>query len=325
MKSPQWKRPKADEEDLGITMGVPPPPPTARASGDPSSNRETQEQIPSWAAAFKNDLKMDLLAGVRDVVHTELQCVKQEVSGLRGKVVDVENTACKALQIAEEAKSIAADKTKVITKDEVQSLVKDSMQSELKQMGGGVRNSTTAVFGGLGKESTLDEAEKWIRNEMTRSGIHPPVDVYMKGDEFAGLMFARFPTNEAMTAAIDTCRHKKMEFKGARVWCNVDRPLTVRAQLKFLLSFKKLLVGWDVAKKPAISVDDELMTVTVTGVEVLKTAVKDNALVLNWMSKEWQEWTDLQTDDEFVKIVADANATLEASADRQSKGKGKGP
>ena len=62
----------------------------------------------------------------------------------------------------------------------------------------------------------------------------------------------------------------------------------------------------------------------VQGKQVLKTQVKDDALKLEWISSDWEQWQELQNAVEFKQLAENINDSLNKAKEWRSKGKGKG-
>ncbi len=86
---------------------------------------------------------------------------------------------------------------------------------------------TTAVaaMGGLKDAGTLEEAENWYREQLGNSKAPSPVEIYIKGTIFKGLIFARYASPEVASVAIDMHKTAGWKYKGVHVWCNPDRPI----------------------------------------------------------------------------------------------------
>ena len=110
-------------------------------------------------------------------------------------------------------------------------------------------------------------------------------------------------------------------------WAKMDQPIDQRTVDNVFFGFKRVLVDWKYNKR-CIRVDTDAKVLKVAGKEILKVAVQDYKLILQWQDSEWQQWEDLQTAAEFTKIQSDAQTKLERAKDfasEESKGKGKGP
>ena len=186
-----------------------------------------------------------------------------------------------------------------------------------------VKSNCVAVVGGLAGAVSLEEAEKWLRNELSVLKLASPLKLFVKGSEFKDVVFVRFSNPESMEAMVDTIKAKSLKLSGNAIWSNPDRPAHVRAPLRFLFGLKKLLVSWDFNKK-AIYVDEASSTLEICNVPILEAISQEGSLKLNWLSPKWEHWGDFQTNANFQDLKEKCNATLKEAHEQRSKGAGKG-
>ena len=291
IKSPSHKRVKGDEgavDDLAVIAA------------------------PAWAAS----LKTEILAGVRGVLQEEMRTVRADVQQLQTQVGKVENTANQAMQVATAAKQMTtelrADVTKMINENLNKHETKPADQTE------------TAVFGGLGSLS-FEAAEEWIRRKTREFNLSEPADMYHKGDEFTGVVFAKFPDAQTSQQIVQKMRRSPAKVEEKTIWCKLDRQLEDRTQLAFLLGLRRQLIMWETYTKREVRVNEEELTMTVGRVLVLSTSIMDGTLKLHWLDDAWNAWTELQESQEVQQLIETANEKFSKAGAMNSKGKGKGP
>lgn len=180
-----------------------------------------------------------------------------------------------------------------------------------------------AVIGNLHGLNSLEEADQWIRTQLSQMKAPTPLSVFLKGDgEFAGLAFARFSSTENMQSALALLQSKPVKCKEEKIWCKQEQPLEVRAPLRFLFNLKKLLVEWEIPKS-SVRIDEEAFIMKVGGRTVLEVSMVNGRLALDWKCEEWKSWNDLLTAQEFCELVEQCNSAPEKSA--KGKGQGKKP
>ena len=182
-------------------------------------------------------------------------------------------------------------------------------------------DSSTLLFGGL-QDKTFSDAEKWIKDKIKDNNLEEPSSVYHKGDDFNGIVFAKF-TSEKVTE--DIARHISIKLKESeeKIWCKKDLPLEKRVPLSFLLGLRRQLIDWGFARSK-VRVKEEDNTLSVGGCPVLTATIHANHMVIHWTSKEWKEWKDLVESCEFKKLSEKAEETLKKAEENKGKGTGKG-
>ena len=170
---------------------------------------------------------------------------------------------------------------------------------------------------------TKDEAETWLKNKLREFGFDPYTNLYTKGDEFQGVLFAKFSSNQVMQQVIQAIIKNRPKAGKNEIWCKRDRPIEPRTAISALLALRKQLVTWKFAKS-SIKIDEESFTMTVGGVSVVTAHVLDHNLSFNWTDETWGKWTELQDSSELKDIMDKANARLQKAAQMSGKGDGKG-
>lgn len=119
----------------------------------------------------------------------------------------------------------------------------------------------TYVVGGFARESSGDPEVEWLVSKIKNLNVDPE-SVYFKGDEFKGLLFAKFHSAEIARKTMETIGKSKPNFSDKEIWFKQESPVEVRAVRNFLLGLRWQLGEWDSTKKP-IKVDVRAFTMTV--------------------------------------------------------------
>lgn len=102
-----------------------------------------------------------------------------------------------------------------------------------------------AVFGGLDGLQTLEEAEAWIKQQVSAMKAPMPIDVYIKGDEYKGIVFTKFSAPDTATTAVALFNKKRLRCTGKTVSAKHDQRIHVQALSSFLFGLKKLPTTWE--------------------------------------------------------------------------------
>ena len=152
--------------------------------------------------------------------------------------------------------------------------------------------NTSVVLGGLDDLKDLEEVEAWIKQQLAASAVPAPIDVYIKGDEFSGIAFAKFASSESSAAAISAFRRKRVTCKGKFAWAKFDEPIHVRAPSSFLFGLKKMLVGWDFPQS-SLHVNEQKGLMEYLGEEIL--SVESKNLIWNGRKTTGKSGTTFRT------------------------------
>ena len=180
--------------------------------------------------------------------------------------------------------------------------------------------SCTLVMGNLGE--SLQDATDWVTNKAKELGIKAGPTVYHKGDDFKGIIFAKFLLVADAATMLSAWEQAQPQYNGHKVWCNEDRPMEHRACLSFLLGLRRQLCNWGYSKS-AIRVDDNALTISVGGSEVASAAAHEGKMKIQWLDSAWEKWEELQQSSEMRKLKDDADEKLAGAAARRAKGMGK--
>ena len=176
----------------------------------------------------------------------------------------------------------------------------------------------TAVIGGLGHSYSLDDADKYIRDQLWWMKGPRIVETYTKG-EFKGLVFAKFSSKAERDAAVMLFRSNKLILGGNAIWAKEDLPLEERIPQSFLFGLKKLMIGWGY-EKMAVWVDLSKNQLLVGTDIVIALTVEEKELKTD-IAKDWQD--DLRKDSDFTKLLDESKEKLRLGG-AATKGLGKG-
>ena len=271
-------------------------------AGKAAKPAEEEEVTPSWVSALM--MKMDAVETKMDAVTSKVdEAVKTSTEAKEGvKAVEAQVKAVKddiakekeerkEWQSAMEEKVSAAEYMDPATEARPPDPIVHKKISEIEKTlakmsvcdpwanaaanraaggatGGAQREGqsvATVIFGRLDKESTTEDAAVWLDAQLSKNGVPKPVNTFIKDENYKGRLWARFPTVEAMDAAILMFQNKTLMHGGGadgKAWCNKDRPHHERTARGFLVGLKRLLVEWKFNKK-ALQFDDDTMILTV--------------------------------------------------------------
>ena len=312
---------------------IPPLPdhaPVAPAGNGGAASGSAAPQDPFLAAIEKLSSKMDSLASKVDVEEMKSEViVKTRI--MISEAVDPLKTEFHSLQdrVAELEKRPVPMQEETGTSDPSLKNKVEEIEKELAKMrvAGKCNDSQVGVIGNLQGIGSLDEAETWVRSQLSTLKAPAPLNIYVKGEEgFKGHVFARFTSIEQMQTATALLDSKKLKCKDKVVWAKPERPIQMRAPFRFLLDFKRLLIEWKVFDKSAVRVDEEELKLVAGGrkEDVLQVRHDDGHLCLTWLSREWQDWAELHNPHEFKDFISKCNAMLEQTKGTSCKSKGNG-
>ena len=183
----------------------------------------------------------------------------------------------------------------------------------------GAVDSSTILFGGL-QNLSFDDAQEWIKEQIKERKLEEPEIMYYKGDEYVGLVFAKFAVSKAADEVVR--KMSKLKRGQEEVWCKKDLPLDRRVPLSFLLGTRRQLISWGFTKSN-VRVQEESNTLTVAGQPVMKAFVSGSTLKLDWINQEWKNWTEFVESTEFNELTKKAEGSVQKAEDAKGKGKGK--
>ena len=256
---------------------------------------------------------------------------KDDVNTLKAGIEDAKTTAQAASTSAEEATKKVDDlathfselKRQVVTKEEVSRLIQEEVHAKLSCTGTTLAQGTrTVLFGGL-QTHTLASAQEWITSKLKELKLPPPTDMYIKGDEFTGIVFAKIESASLVEQVTSAVTRANLSSGTSKVWCKEDKPFEERTALSFLLGLRYQLKEW--GYKGSIRVSESNLTLLFHGKPVLSASVTDCKMNLKWSDKRWLEWAELQDSTELKALVQKANDNIRKSSElAEGKGDGKG-
>ena len=169
---------------------------------------------------------------------------------------------------------------------------------------------------------TFNDAEKRVKGKIKDSNLEEPSVVYHKGDDFNGIVFAKF-TTEKVAEDIAKTISTKLKDSEETIWCKKDLPLEKRVPLSFLLGLRRQLIAWGFARSK-VRVKEENNSLSVGGSQILTASIEANRLTLEWTREEWKDWVEFVESSEFKLLMKKAEETLKKAADNKGKGDGKG-
>ena len=177
----------------------------------------------------------------------------------------------------------------------------------------------TAVLGGLSGLDDEDEAAAWLMDKLASLSAPTAKEVYTKGDEYRGTIFAKFGKKAERDDAVNKLRKARYQHGDKAVWAKPDLPFEERAMRHLLFGAKRVMTEWGYDKS-ALWADTSNGTLSIAGEKVVSAAIADRKLTVRY-GPQWEEY--LHSDAKFPewKELVD---TIRAKLDKApSKGKGK--
>ena len=179
------------------------------------------------------------------------------------------------------------------------------------------QNACTAVVGGLAGFGTISEASAWLNDKLTALTAPIPVDTYIKGGTFNGLLFAKFRNKLDRDAAVLRMRSASYQYGGNPVWARPDLPIEKRVPEGFLFGFKRQLVEWGF-QRSIVRIDTDALNMKVGSELAVTAGVANGRLQCQWHGA-WATWEDLHGSSELDVMMKKANDAIQ-----RSRGVGKG-
>ena len=160
---------------------------------------------------------------------------------------------------------------------------------------------------------TKEVAEDWLTRKLKELSLPEALNIYHKGEEFQGILFASFQSPEATSKVIEVFNRNKPKVGGKDVRSKKDLPIEIRTPISFLLGLRYQLNRWGFSKKE-VKVNEFTRTMGVGDVPVLNVEVRDHKLELTWLDVAWEKWNELQASPEMSEMIRTANEKLQQSA-----------
>ena len=101
----------------------------------------------------------------------------------------------------------------------------------------------TVIIGGLGTLSSVEEAKKWITDQLWHLYGPQPGDIFTKGD-FKSVIFAKFASKGQRDTAANLLQKARMTEGGSPVWARPDHPLEMRVLRSLVFGTKYVMKQW---------------------------------------------------------------------------------
>ena len=180
----------------------------------------------------------------------------------------------------------------------------------------------TAVLGGLKTLGSKDEASSWLHDKLKSLHGPMPMETYIKGDVFTGMLFAKFTSSAERDAAVSLLRGSGLKQGDKEFWAKEDLPIEDRARKSFLLSLRYLLNEKGTPKN-LMKVDSSYNTFTYRRSEAVKVTIVDGCLDIKW-AEDWKNWTAFQDSMELRDLIQRVSAMLTRADAGTGHGKGNG-
>ena len=305
----------------------------AMASAPRSANDSASLSIAAIKSAMGEVLDERLnerLGPIKDSIeniHKELGVFKAKVRsdleamGLKIKTVD-DNVA----EAREKLKSLELDVQKLKEVD-----IDESIKKRLQVMSPSALapkpGNLNVLMSGFQNVGNLAQAQEWLNTRLTKAGVPLPIESFMKSEAWSGILFAKCLSSSHQDQVIKVVRDDSSS--EGKTWARIDLPIDVRTADGVLFALKRFLLGWEYTKSE-VQVDTIAHSLSVGGMEILKTTVENGKLKLIWADGEWEQWQELQSAEGGVDdIVKSQQGKLDQSKTTAGKGKkgrgGKGP
>jgi len=144
-----------------------------------------------------------------------------------------------------------------------------------------------------------------------------PRDIFTKGDEFRGIIFAKFADKNQRDDAVSVLRRARCQQDGKDVWAKPDLPFEERTMLVF--GAKRVMTDWGY-NKAGLWADPENGSLSLGGERVMCATIEGKVLKIDY-GTGWQEFLNADVaHPEFKTLLQNIQDKL---AKKPSKGKGK--
>ena len=197
----------------------------------------------------------------------------------------------------------------------------------VSQPGAANEGELNIVVGNILGAASIDQAKDWVSKRCGSIGIPQPADMFIKSDEFRGILCAKCLSIAHRDSLISGIQAGAAAAGGA--WTKIHQPIDERTVDGILFAMKRMLVSVESGyTNRAVQVNKDTKVLSGAGKDIVKAAVLDFQLGLEWCDSEWQKWDELQTAEDFTKIQHDVQQKLNraktfASGDVKGKGKTK--
>ena len=159
--------------------------------------------------------------------------------------------------------------------EEISARIRD-LENSLTSLKNGKLRETVAVFEGLKSAHDTEAAKKFLTDKLKEKHVTLPSDIYYKGSEFNGLLFAKFSSMAERDTAVEVFRNGKYTCGDFKVWAKIDKPIEGRVPETFLFALKKILISWGFDRKDVrVEIDTADKHIIVEGKKIISANVKD--------------------------------------------------
>ena len=177
----------------------------------------------------------------------------------------------------------------------------------------------TAVLGGLTALDDEDEAATWLTDKLASLSGPKPRDIFTKGDEFRGIIFAKFADKNQRDDAVSVLRRARCQQDGKDVWAKPDLPFEERTMRHLVFGAKRVMTDWGY-DKAGLWADPENGSLSLGGERVMCATIEGKVLKIDY-GTGWQEFLNADVaHPEFKTLLQNIQDKL---AKKPSKGKGK--
>ena len=151
----------------------------------------------------------------------------------------------------------------------------------------------TAVLGGLTALDDEDEAATWLTDKLASMSGPKPRDIFTKGDEFRGIIFAKFADKNQRDDAVSVLRRARCQQDGKDVWAKPDLPFEERTMRHLVFGAKRVMTDWGY-DKAGLWADPENGSLSLGGERVMCATIEGKVLKIDY-GTGWQEFLNAAT------------------------------
>ena len=313
------QRKKTENHDIGTPSNM-----SEERFGDTAATPSAPSDGPATLAAIESLLEVKL-----NPVAASIHGLQTEFAGLR---VSVEERL-RAMELRISTADVRIEKLEMLIEEkQVPPACDGKLAEQIKNMEADIaalRQGTshahapdrecTAVLGGLSALDDEDEATTWLKDKLASLTGPKPHDIYTKGDEFRGIIFARFANKRDRDDAVSKLRRARCQQEGKEVWAKPDLPFEERTMRHLVFGAKRVMTEWGY-DKAAIWADPDKGMLSVGGEKVMSAKLEGKTLKMEY-GPGWEEFLhDDAKHPEWKNLLQTIRDKL---ANAPGKGKGK--
>ena len=181
------------------------------------------------------NMKQDILEGVRGAVQEELKPMKEEIATVKKTVASV---GIRVGKVEAEMKDLRQNQKAAGVDEQLEKRIKDVEEKLTYAASKVAEDSCTLLFGGL-QGLSFEDAKEWVSERVKERKLEEPEEIYHKGDEFSGHLFAIFSSERVAENVAKRISMAKLKAVGEKIWCKKDLPIAPRVALSFLLGLRR--------------------------------------------------------------------------------------